>query len=427
MPKICTTKLSEASANIEKRRRPKVAMPTRYRNRPPSIRRAIYLAWDEMDRLGLSISGVKVLQALIAAGVDANDPLQLIYTKKESLARSARVSESSVYRALSLLEEKGLIFRTEQKQRLDGSLAMTKIGITNALASLLGFVIPISSQKCAIAGNSSQEAESADDCSRPLDVQPIVVSLTQASLQAASNCVDLTDGVTDELEDVAYIREQKVDQTDELKAPPSVNYQSTKPGYERIGKYCVPVELVWIISENRLNPPQLFKLMKLAKTVPGQSISDYIELRKARIKELLSPNDCYRFLKKLITDNVDARFLVAQHKQQTHRDHRKTQAKAAEAKCHVWLRDREGQTYVDPSTDVSYTINASHGLLHVGNLGLPESQRPSLKISSKFITRVTSGQLVRYVPKANDRIKDAPPERLQNLLNILKHRPALSF
>lgn len=417
MPTICNDEHTATSCpSLLARRRPEIAMPKRYRTRPALIRRAIYQAWVGMDELGISVAGVAVLQALIASGVDTNNPRKTIYAKKASLARIAQVSESSVYRTLRILESKGFIERSEQQQRLDGSLAITQISLTDSMLCLLKLdcLIRISSDSVTDNVGSGAELEETDLASAD---QPPDATVAQAPL---SHIVAV--GLTHGLNDAAYIGEQKVDQKDEPKTTTSVHNQSTNCRHVKLGKFTIPVELVWLIEEKRLSPPQLFKLMKLAKTVPGQTITDYVELRRSRLLELSSIHDCYRFLKKLIDDQIDARFLVAQQRKYVHRIHRTQQKKTAQQDRYLWLRDRDGKTFIDPSTGKSYTINASHSLVSVGQHGQPSSQAAPMKINGRFIDRITSGELKQYVPPASDRIRDASHNRIQTLFDALKGR-----
>ena len=405
MSENCSNKILMFSLNGMSlpKRRPEIAMPKRYKNRPALIRRAIYSAWNSMDELSITISGVAVLQALIASGVDTNDPLKPVYAKKATIARMAQVSESSVYRTLNTLEEKGLIIRLDQQQRLDGSLAIAQISLTEKLLRYLQLDMLISQP----IDNSDPEEQSDtdnDSADVPSLVTPIESVTTSSETGATPDISDaLTDGLKDGLGDATYVDKQKVDRRADLNTKPSVQNQSTERRFERIGKYTLPVELVWLVQEKRLSPPQIFKLMKLAKSVPGQTLTNYVELRRARLKELETIHDCYRFLKKLIDDQVDAKFLVAQQHRHSHRNHRNEQKKRAEQERYLWLRDRDGQTYVEPCSGKSYTINARNGLVSVGFNGQPVSTTAPLKVNGRFIDRVSNGELKRFVPPALDR------------------------
>ena len=470
MPKKCTNRPAGRSGDKDCRRKPKIAFPSRYRNRPASIRHAIYRAWEVMDDLGLSISGVAVLQAVIALGVDVNNPCKPVYAKKEVVAGYAGVSESSVYRTLASLEKCQLIIRYEQQQRVDGSLSISQLSLTNKLLLLLGFAVDsnepgadsvddetqpsdsvgshaqsnvitteVTAESSMIESvqkaSSPNKEEEGDNASSIKALSGGFVELAEedvinhqddhekpfAYTDQASFSRDLTDDLKDGLTDAAYIGQQKVDRRGEPKTKPSADNQSTGGAFVKVGKYSVPVELSWTISEKRLTCPQLFKLMKAAKKVPGQKLEDFIDLRKDRLKELATTNDCYRFINALIDNNIDAKYLVAQRNKQAEKAARIVTIKKAERAMQQWFESREGQTFVDSKIDKSYTINSRNLLLLAGQNGLPDARSPSVKATQNFIDRVTRGELVCFVPKpCNDRIKDAPKARLTQLWSAVR-------
>ena len=131
---------SDKPREVPVRRRPAAAVPPQYRNRPPEIRVAIYRIWELAEELGLTRSMVAVLQALLAIGVNRNNPYQAIFASKKKLATLAKTSEASVYRALAKLSSDGLIVRYEQHRLADGSLDLSYCAITQTLATLLGLV-----------------------------------------------------------------------------------------------------------------------------------------------------------------------------------------------------------------------------------------------------------------------------------------------
>ena len=105
-----------------RRRRAKVAVPAKYRNRPSSIRVAIYRVWEQSSNHGFTRATTAVLQAILAAGVRATDPFEPVFAKKATLAKLAGCSEVSVYRAMRKLEKDGWICRTTQTRLDDGVL-----------------------------------------------------------------------------------------------------------------------------------------------------------------------------------------------------------------------------------------------------------------------------------------------------------------
>ena len=469
MPQICSNRTFRRPGSKVSRRKPKVAFPSKYRNRPALIRHAIYNAWVIMEDINLSISGVAVLQAVIALGIDANDPYKLVYAKKGVLAGHAGVSESSVYRTLATLEKHQLIIRYEQQQRVDGSLSVSQLSLTTKLLLLLGFDIDVEGKEESGVDAAEQASDDVINETTDHSIALHVAAATDrvevdqtcfsnevieeggcAIVQASSGGVrdqfeddltglqddaktwfaetdqptflgDLTDGLSDGLTGATYIEKQKVDRREDPKTTPSVDNQSTGAAKVKIGKFSVPVELSWVILEKRLTCPQLFNLMKMAKKVPGQKIEDFIELRKDRLKTLATTNDCYRFINALINNNIDAKYLVSQRNKQAEKETRAIAIQKAVKIQHGWFESREGQTFVDSKINTSYTINSRNMLLLVGQNGLPDTRSPSVKATQNFIDRVTRGELVRFVPKpCNDRIKDAPKARLTQLWSAVK-------
>ena len=391
--------------DVSTRRRPKHALPPRYRKHPASIRRAIYLVWVEMHALGLTVSGVAVLQAIIASGVDANNPTSWVFARKKTLADRARVSESTVYRTLLYLENKSLIVRSEQLQRLDGSLCITQVALTTSLVSTLGL-------------NDFQNRTPSTTKEAPLPSSQS--GTTEICLDRPASFPPMTDDLQVGLTDDAYIGEQKVDRREEQPRKPSIENQSSANGSTQVGKFRIPTELLWTIHENRLTGTQLCNLMKLARSVPGQKLADYLALRRDRIRQLQTPNDCYLYLRALIASGVDAKHLTALSREREFRESRTQQATIARGHRTLWLKARDGQTYMDPATKTTYTINASIDRLLVGKSGSPSCQMAILRLNGRFVNDVRNGKLIRQLPNESDQVVDAPRQRLLELKAILK-------
>ncbi len=405
MPTVDKTVGQVAIANKNKqqcrpaRRRSAEGVPAQYRNRPASIRGAIYRVWDHSVSLGFTKTTTAVLQAILAAGVSADHPFEPVFAKKATLAKMARCSEVSVYRAMRALENDGWIKRTNQGRLEDGSLDIGLVAITEKLAMICCLVVSYSDAETGTGETSGQQ--SSDDQLEPQATAaapgatpvlkpsaPAKISLDPDSKSTlpTSDKHQMKDGLPD---GPIYRDEQWVYR----KA--SVNHQSTQSGYVRIDGRSVAQELVWLIQEKRLTFGGLFQLQKMAKRVPGQQLSDFVAYRSERLKQLPSANDCYRYLKKLIEDGLDARFLCAERAKRDHQASRRQQRDAAVANRESWMRARHEKTYINPETHASYRINANHGLLEVGENGEP-SNKPCLKLTSKFIKAVEEGRLVPF-------------------------------
>ena len=384
------------------RRRPAVAVPARYRNRPSPIRVAIYKTWEVSASLGFTKATTAVLQAIIAAGVSADDPLAPIFARKATIAKMAQCSEVTVYRAMRQLEEGGWISRSEQVRLDDGSMDIGLLSITKKLATLVGLWL-----EEEVHGNTEESKRSQgedlapitvnnNDYSRPQNLGGSESTAPAAAMAGNRPQQDRAEGsLRTQMKDgliagSIYRGERSID------PKASVNYQSTQPGFVRIDGRSVAQELVWLIEEKRLTFGALFQLQTLAKRVPGQTLSDFVAYRSERIKQLPTTSDCYRYLRKLISDGIDARYLCAQRAKQEHRVMRRQQRDQAAASRAAWCRARHDMTFLNTQTRATYRINANYGLLEVGENGLPSS-RPNLAITSKFIKAVEEGRLVPFV------------------------------
>lgn len=385
-----------------RRRRLAVAVPTRYRNRPSPVRVAIYKTWEVSPSLGFTKSTTAVLQAIIAAGVSADEPLAPIFARKATLAKMAQCSEVTVYRAMRQLEDGGWISRAEQVRLDDGSMDIGLLSITKKLAALVGLWL-----EEEVHGNDeeSKRSQGADSvfitvnnknysreqnrvgCESAPPPLAVVGNGPQQDRADGELGTQMKDGL---IAGSIYRRERSVD------PKASVNYQSTQPGFVRIDGRSVAQELVWLIEEKRLTFGALFQLQTLAKRVPGQTLSDFVAYRSERIKQLPTTSDCYRYLRKLISDGIDARYLCAQRAKQEHRVMRRQQRDQAAASRAAWCRARHEMTFLNTQTRATYRINANYGLLEVGENGLPSS-RPNLAITSKFIKAVEEGRLIPFV------------------------------
>ncbi len=417
------------------RRRTNVAVPEKYRNRPSSIRVAIYRVWERSAAHGFTRATTSVLQAILAAGVRATDPFEPVFAKKSTLARLAGCSEVSVYRAMRKLEEDGWICRAAQARLDDGVLDIGLITITKKLAAVIGLV----------STNSDDDLPSNEQESASVHCGEVEQS-SQRSLEPVERLPDFPAG-GDSSEESAAIENPTIESAraekatlpaamkDGLKDGPiytgerlvypkaSVHTSPRASEFVRMDGRSVARELVWLITEGRLTYGQLFQLQTLAKNAPGgQRLSDYVAFRSNRISQLATTNDCYRYLKSLISQEIDARFLCAQRAKSEHRVYRRKQRSEAAETRNQWIRARHGCVFVNTATGRTYEVNANHGLLNVGTEGRP-SNEPCLKITTRFIRAVEKGELVRFVPKIDSIDREATVSRVAAALQILKRGP----
>lgn len=373
------------------RRRPAVAFAARYRNRPTRIRQAIYRVWERSEQIGGSKTTIALLQAIVSC-VSRDQPFDPIFAKKEKLATIADISAASVYRGLTYLVEKEWIKRLDQYRHDDGTLDIGELVITEKLAALLGLVDGLlwtSTDNNGQESNGAEKPEAATDIPFPQTLDTLEKDLAQTPPETANPNADQRD-LRDGLRGGSYI---EVDLGVHPKA--SVNYQSTEARYVRMDGRSVPVELAWLITESRLRYGQLFKLMKLAKQVAGQKLSDFIALRGDRLKQLTSTNDCYRYLKNLIDQGIDAKFLAANNRKAEHRVARKAQCAEAAEKRNHWIRFHDGKQFKDAKSGRIYSISAAGSHVYVCN-DQGDLTNATHKITGRFISLVEAGRLQPY-------------------------------
>ena len=431
MPTVNKTVAERAAASFvayrpcKKRLRSNTALPSRFRNRPAPVRAWIYKVWEKSADLGFTRATTRVLQAILATGVSPSAPFAPVFARKTTLARMAECAEVTVYRAMNQLENDGWIQRNAQVRLEDGSMDIGCIQITEKLASLLGIVDCRDFNQFQIAGTNCKQAkgEKTVNC---YNVEEKVSGSSRSGSpvedqkQPSGNGKNLSQKpfletqMKDGLQDGSlYTKDQKGYQR------ASVNHQSPRARFLRMDGRSVAEDLVWLITERRLTYGGLFELQKLAKRVPGQMLSDFVALRSDRIRALPTTADCYRYLKSLITQGIDAKYLRNQMVAQANRERRIQQRKAAaESRAH-WICIRDRQTYLDPRTNLTYMVNANQSLVEVGEGGMP-SNRPSKKITGAFIKAVEERRFVPYVPEVKVASRETAGSVLASMLTMLK-------
>ncbi len=403
------------SRPTNRRRKPAVAFAARYRNRPTLIRQAIYRVWVVAEQIGGTKSTIALLQAIVSC-VSKDAPFDPVFAKKEKLATIAEISEASVYRGLNVLKEGGWIDKLDQHRHLDGTLDIGELKITAKLAELLGVVVPPLSTS---TGNCEQPVESPSGSSESSSGshQVEVVSAEKTPLPTTWTDDDLT-GKSPEMRDGLRVGSY-IDVDLGVHPKASVNYQSTDARYVRMDGRSVPVELAWLISESRLRYGQLFKLMKLAKQVAGQKLSDFIALRGDRLKQLNSTNDCYRYLKNLIDQGIDAKFLAANNRKAEHRVARKAQCAEAAEKRNRWIRLHDGKMFKDAQTGRIYSVSAAGSHAHACN-EQGDLTNATHKITGRFISLVEGGRLQPFSRTVVTVDAGMVVERAGSLLKMLR-------
>lgn len=324
-----------AALTRPKRLRPKAALPSQYKNRPAAVRRAIVRVWELADEFKLTRSGVLVLQSLLAAGLDANNPYQAIFARKKTLARLSGVSEATVYRVLHQLVSAGWIIRDQQYQLDDGTLSVSEIYPSDRLVAVL--LTPAETKdRLAVTGElPSREAPSSAE----LQVDVITTVRNEKRLPVNGAAITRTEPTSDRVRQGQMIDglQCATNVVNEKYPRATVVDQSTSKVIRKDGR-SVPAELCWLIDSGKLTYGQLFSLMRKA-TDNKQLLSHYVELRSRRIAQLPTANAVYRYLRSLICDfGVDASYLVA-------RRERETRAILESHELSRWLEREDGRVF----------------------------------------------------------------------------------
>lgn len=428
-----------------RRRKPAIAFPTRYRKHPTAIRQAIYRAWESAEQIGGTKSTIAVLQAIVSC-VSLKDPFATVFAKKAKLAAIADTSEASVYRALKQLVDNGWIEKLDQYRHVDGTLDVTEICITPKLADILMLVAVDkrqheSSAHMLVEATTSNNGSEALSENLPFDAHqgfddPIspgkdLSDSTQKAMPDRPLSIDADDGSRDEptplrAEEPAKmsdgLRDGSIYRVDLTKVYPrtSVNHQSAGPRFVRMDGRSVPAELAWLITEKRMTYSGLFALMPLAKKVSGQQLTDFVALRKDRIRQLETTSDCYRYLKSLIDQQLDARFLCKQQSVARHRVKRTEQRTEAAKHRESWIRRHDGRVFLGTDGTTTFCVNAANQKLIVGNLGKP-TNRPCVPVGGAFIQAVESGRIKPFVAIDDRLTKEQGRARVADLWKILKN------
>ena len=402
-------------------RRSPVALPARYRNRPSRIRAALCRVWEKAPEHDLTPSDVAVLQAIIASGLNLDCPYNAIFAKKTTIARLSEVSGPTVYRSLNRLEAHGLIVRSQQARMGDGSLDISEIVLTDLL---LSWFVP----------NSKNQGQTKDKC-QVLEVEIQSVAATGIPLPETSYVKDpsppasgpgkppenanFSGSVIDGLIDGSICRTERGEQT------ASVDYQFAREDFVRIEGRTLPRKLIWLVKGKTLTIPQLLSLMKKAREA-GQLLESYVELRRDRLLELRTVNDCFRYLSKLIGEKVDAAHLLALRSAKRILEDIAAAREEDRRAMVSWLRSIDGKTFWDGSRPMTLTVSAGHCTLIAGINGIPDRTLRNQTATLAFRKSVESGRL-RPFSVSPPSSKEARSSAINRLLTTLaSSSPAFS-
>jgi hypothetical protein len=244
---------------------------------------------------------IRVIMKLIKK-IDVMHPEKPIFARRKTLALESGKSDVTVNRALKWLEDNGMITRSQKcKSNMKGS--DSPIAPTGKLINLLGF------------GEQKKKKVPAvkNDCS---------VSEIQI---------------------------------------PNINTQSdkksaNKPDKTIINGVAMPNDLVWLVTERRMNPYGVLKLMKLA-TDSGKLLSDIVQATRKWLEQGKFGNALYAYLRALIGQNKDYKAICSQQKQAVETQVQSVaNAQLIERKAFEW----QGKTFQSTTNNKQYSLDKGY-------------------------------------------------------------------
>lgn len=318
-------------------------------NLPWVILRAVHRA-SRLD--GIPARARSVLAAL-ARTVDASNPYDHIYARRELLTERSMQSERTFYRSLDDLETAGLIDRPPQRRYVQAGLfGRAYLHLTERAAIILGLVAePITTDQPVEAKADSVESASTNAGGLQADT-----AAAEAFSYRSANVAD--GGIYKNL------------------SPTSL--QKRQPGQ-------VPVDL------QRLRPLGfrdflIFKLMREARE-QGKRLSDVVEATWEHLKKAKRPI-CY--LRALLTSTADFSFQIrTRHAEQNAARAAVEDQQAAES----LVREVAGQSFVDASGERKLVVDADGLSLSVYNAEEGVARREAGQWQLRFAKALRNGQI----------------------------------
>ncbi|MGB8414854.1 hypothetical protein [Paraburkholderia sp.] len=318
-------------------------------NLPWVILRAVHRA-SRLD--GIPARARSVLAAL-ARTVDASNPYDHIYARRELLTERSMQSERTFYRSLDDLETAGLIDRPPQRRYVQAGLfGRAYLHLTERAAIILGLVAePITTDQPVEA-----KADSVESASTNAGGLQAGTAAAEAFSYRSANVAD--GGIYKNL------------------SPTSL--QKRQPGQ-------VPVDL------QRLRPLGfrdflIFKLMREARE-QGKRLSDVVEATWEHLKKAKRPI-CY--LRALLTSTADFSFQIrTRHAEQNAARAAVEDQEAAES----LVREVAGQSFVDASGERKLVVDADGLSLSVYNAEEGVARREAGQWQLRFAKALRNGQI----------------------------------
>lgn len=281
---------SRALVGLSRTERKRTQVAERYRRRPPAIRNAIARSGDLAVAHGLGPTTQRILIAIIATCVDAEDALQVMFARKATLAKAADCSEATFYRSYAELRKRQILVVNNQERHADGSMAITTFTLSQEAALALGF--PVADSLPPEAADALQDAPH-DPPPAASNIEPSVDD-SGAGLRAGPN-VDPAFGPG------LPVSQSFGEHSAAHDAPPPERYA-------RRDGMTLPAELLDLVDTHKLSPRAVCSLMRTVKDLSGgqHQLGDvYRVLAGTMRKHGLVGNNCYAYIAKCARSDKD--------------------------------------------------------------------------------------------------------------------------
>ncbi|WP_198173433.1 DNA-binding protein [Cupriavidus sp. USMAA2-4] len=258
---------------------------------PTKVMKAIALTYESSYLTHLHITVRQVLATLVRFSLNIERPEQLSFVKKATIAHRLNISEATVYRSLTTLEEEGLILREKQKRTRMKLEVIGRIQFTSKLLHVIGI-----QQALPAHVVHSQPAASRIPSTPARECDPLITRHSEGEDTAGkSNSYGQA---------VAPVRD-----VNHGKPQSSLKKQPAEPAaFRRIEGKAVPSDLAWLVEDRSLSLPGLFGLMKRARKASTR-LSDVVLTAQQAIAQLRG-RDLFAYLAALINKPVDFAFVA---------------------------------------------------------------------------------------------------------------------
>ena len=271
-----------------------------------------------------------------------------IYASRGTIAKESGKSVETVGRAVKWLEDNGLIERTQKARNgLRGSTS--PITPTDALIEAL-----------TLRGKSS--------------AQPLKMTHTSGH-----------SGLTLDVQETGASKGSPVTADASLSTLPRTQSKERQPdkpaAYVRKDGVFIPSDVAWLVDQKGLRATAVLKLMKLAKD-NQQRLSDVVQATRQYL-DVLADNGLFAYLRKLVTQDRDYRYVVQQ-------ESRGLQAAQLKQRLEQKSVELEGRSFATRDGQIRVFVQAK-GMLKVLDARRGTGYRP---MDAAFLDALDEGRLI---------------------------------